>query len=148
MPDGKHVYVAGSPVSVIDTATNTVAATVTMWAFPIAVGIIPPPRAFPLSSTAPGINPLTEAVTLEAGSFAFTIPPPSFVKTAEGHFIFLGLINGASLAALIAPTGTLRYVFQTKAVRASFTGTTNPVPVTLTIGGDTGTTSVTAFIFH
>jgi len=32
--------------------------------------------------------------------------------------------------------------------RASLTGTTNPVPVTLTIGDDTGTTSVTALIFH
>jgi len=101
-----------------------------------------------LSSTAPVINPPTEAVTLQIGTFAVTIPPRSFKETPQGYFIFVGVINGARLEALIEHTGTLRYALQAKAVGASFTGTVNPVPVTLTIGDDTGTTSVKALIFH
>ena len=70
------------------------------------------------------------------------------METNQGFFIFAGVINGVALQAAIEHTGTLRYAFQAKAVRASFTGTTNPVPVRLTIGNDTGTTSVKALIFH
>jgi hypothetical protein len=60
----------------------------------------------------------------------------------------VGVITGARLEVLIEHTGTLRYALQAKAVLASFTRTVNPVPVTLTIGNDTGTTSVKALIFH
>ena len=51
-----------------------------------------------------------------------------------------------SLEAKIKPTGTLRYAFNAEGDGASLTGTTNPVPVTLTIGDDSGTTSVKAKI--
>jgi len=101
-----------------------------------------------LSSTAPGINPLTQAVTVQAGTFAVTIPPGSYVETNQGFFVFAGVINGVAVEAAIEHTGTLQYAFQAKAVRASFTGTMSPVYVTLTIGGDSGATSVTALIFH
>jgi len=112
-PDGKHVYVAnGRTVSVIATATNTVVATVTVETQPFGVGIVPPPpgvpslafnakleidldkkqnedrfelkSSFTLSRTAPGINPLTNPVTLQAGTFTTTIPPGSFKKHRDG----------------------------------------------------------------
>ncbi|MDQ6869337.1 MAG: hypothetical protein M3178_13495 [Pseudomonadota bacterium] len=51
------------------------------------------------------------------------------------------------LEVLIAPTGSLRYAL-VPAQDANLTGTVNPVPVTLTIGDDCGTASVTALIFH
>jgi hypothetical protein len=56
------------------------------------------------------------------------------------------MIGGVSLNAKIKPQGTLRYGFQAGATGASLAGTTNPVQVMLTIGDDTGTTSVTARI--
>jgi Tfp pilus tip-associated adhesin PilY1 len=68
------------------------------------------------------------------------------VKTTEGQFVFVGVVDGAELEARIAPTGTLRYAFVAKAVHANLTGTTNPVTVRLSIGADSGTTSVTAHI--
>ena len=113
--------------------------------------------SFTLSSTAPGINPVTEPVTLEVGTFTTTIPPGSFRKHEhegdedegkgeDGSFTFHGVIDGVRLKAVIKPTDTLRYAFQAKAKGADLTGTKNPVQVTLTIGGDTGTTSVTAHI--
>jgi hypothetical protein len=144
--------------------------------FPGAVGIVPPPpgvpflafyaglniafgtapnqdaftlgTSFTLRSTAPGINPLTDPVTLQIGTIAVTFPPGSFKKNHLGDFIFTGVINGVTLRALIKPTGTLRYAFQAESVSASFTGTQNTVYLTLTIGGDSGATSVTATITH
>ncbi len=157
----------------IDTATNTVVATLPVGSYPVGVGIIPDvpflafganlvlafggvpnpdsfalQTSFILSSTAPAINPLTEPVTLQAGTFAGTIPPGFFVETKQGFFVFAGLINGVALEAAIEQTGTLRYAFQAKAVNASLTGTVNPVTVRLGIGADSGTTSATALIFH
>jgi hypothetical protein len=113
--------------------------------------------SFTLSSTASnGIHPLTEPVTLQIGTFSITIPPGSFKKHEgegedeheheDGFFSFAGVIHGVSLEAKIKPTGTLRYAFNAEGDGASLTGTTNPVPVTLTIGDDSGTTSVTAKI--
>jgi hypothetical protein len=152
-----------------------VVATVPVWGNPQGVGIVPPPPGVPfltfsarlvitfggapnqdtfalqarftLSSTAPGTNPLTEVVTLQAGTFAVTIPPGSFKKFG-GLFFFVGVINGVRLEALIAPVGTLRYAFLAAVEKVSLAGTKNPVYVTLTIGGDSGATSVMAKIFH
>jgi len=161
-------------VSVIDTATNTVgAATIMVGRGPEGVGIVPPPTcapflafkaaleiyfgskpntdafalesSFTLSSTAPAINPVTQAATLSVGTFTTTIPPGSFEKIG-GLFTFVGVINGVSVEALIAPTGTLRYAFLAATENASLAGTVNPVPVALTIGDDCGKTSVTALI--
>ncbi|MGC2221285.1 MAG: hypothetical protein WA624_02420, partial [Methylocella sp.] len=156
-------------------ATNAVeAATLAVGNLPFAVGIVPPPPGIPfltfnallaiqfggtptkdafgfgsnftLSSTAPAVNPVTQPVTIQVGSFATTIPIGSFVAQKDGSFAFKGVIDGVSLEALIKQTGTLRYAFQAKATGANLTGTTNTVYVTLTIGGDSGATSVTATI--
>jgi YVTN family beta-propeller protein len=174
-------------VSVLDTATNTVVATVPVVSGPIGVGIVPPPPGIPflafnakleielerqpnkdsfeleshftLSSTASnGIHPLTEAVTLQIGTFSITIPPGSFRRHEDGgeddhahedgSFTFHGVIDGVRLKALIKRTGTLRYAFLAKAKGADLTGTKNPVQVMLTIGDDRGTASVKADIDH
>ena len=104
--------------------------------------------SFTLSSTAPGINPVTEPVTLQVGTFSTTIPPGSFTQQPDGSFFFTGVISGVSLKAQIYPTATLQYAFHAKAQGASLTGTANPVYATLIIGGDSGATSVTAEISH
>jgi YVTN family beta-propeller protein len=164
-------------VSVIDTATNTVeAATIMVGNLPQGVGIVPPPvgvpflafnakleidldrkpkedrfelqSSFTLSSTAPRIDPVTEPVTLQVGTFSTTIPPGSFKKHEDGFFTFRGVIDGVRLETVIKRTGTLRYTFEAEAKGADLTGTKNPVPVSLTIGDDSGTTSVKADIDH
>ena len=107
---------------------------------------------FTLSSTAPVINPLTQPITLQIGTFAVTIPAGSFHETGKGIFSFEGVINGVTMKAVIKSTGTLRYNFQVGAQLASLTGTQNAVYVTLAIGGgsfsnsNSGATSVTAAI--
>ena len=123
-------------------------ATVAVGSFPNAAGIIPPGSLgvpFLAFTASIGINPLTEAVKLQVGNFTTTIPPGSF-KNSGRSFGFVGVIGGVSLQALIAPTGTSRYAFLAAAQGASLTGTANPVPVMLSIGDDSGTTSVKARI--
>ena len=118
----------------------------------IAFGSAPLPSlafgsGFTLSSTAPAFYPETQPVTLQAGNFIITIPPGSFTNYAPGSWYFQGFIGGAGLQAFIAPMGTMRYAFYAEAWNApSLTGITNPVPVTLTIGPNTGTISVDAYI--
>jgi hypothetical protein len=51
-------------------------------------------------------------------------------------------------SSLIKRTGTLRYAFDAEAKSANLTGTKNPVLVMLTIGDDSGATSVKADIDH
>jgi hypothetical protein len=109
---------------------------------------------FTLSSTALGINPVTDPVTLKIGTFTTTIPPGSFKQYGDGDehddgvFSFHGVIDGVKLEALIKPTGTLRYAFDAEGKGANLAGTTNPVQVMLIIGGNSGTTSVKADIDH
>lgn len=110
--------------------------------------------SFNLSSIkSDGINPVTEGVTLRVGSFYTFIPPGSFKALQKPkYFLFQGVIDGVNLAILIKPGVTqyaghiLDYGFTAQATGANLTGITNPVPVTLIIGNDGGTTSVNASI--
>jgi hypothetical protein len=156
---------------VIDTATNTVVTSVIrvgstaqppppgvpFLAFNaklvIQFGSVPKHDAFGLgsiftlsSTDSNGINPPAEAVTLQVGTFAVAIPPGSFKKNSQGSFTFAGVIGGVSLQVVIKPSGTLRYAFLARATGPDLTGTKNAVYATLTIGGDSGATSVTAQI--
>jgi hypothetical protein len=103
---------------------------------------------FTLGPTSNAINPPTEPVTLKIGSFTITIPPGSFVNAgAPGYFTFVGVINGVSLNVLIRQTSGNNYIFGVIAKNVSLT-IQNPVSVTLTIGDDSGTTSVNAVIIN
>jgi uncharacterized repeat protein (TIGR03803 family) len=102
--------------------------------------------SFTLGSASNGINPAAERVTLQIGTFAVTIPPGSFTGKGFGPFYFAGTISGVALDVVIAPEGTKRYALRAGTRNTNLTGTVNPVPVTLTIGDDSGTISVTAVI--
>jgi YVTN family beta-propeller protein len=177
-PDGSKVFVANqssNTVSVIATATNTVIGSpITVGNTPIAFGkFIQPVRvssgfsafavqltvypnqkefsinsSFTLGPSSGGINPPTEPVTLKIGSFTITIPPGSFVNAGvPGYSTFVGVINGVSLNVLLRQASGKNYIFGVIAKNVSLT-IQNPVSVTLTIGNDTGTTSVNAVIIN
>jgi YVTN family beta-propeller protein len=174
-PDGSKVYVANSgsnTVSVIATATNTVVGSpITVGNHPIAFGLFIQPvlvfsaftaqltvypnqkefsinSNFTLGTSSNGINPPTEPVTLKIGSFTITIPPGSFVNAGvPGYSTFVGVINGVSLTVLIKQASGNHYIFGVIAKNVSLT-IANPETVTLTIGNDSGTTSVNAVIIN
>ncbi len=82
-------------------------------------------ESFTLGANSNGINPVTENVTLEIGTFSVTIPAGSFEQKPNGRFDFKGVINDVKL----------------KGKGGDLTGLTNPVTVVLTIGTLVGSNS-------
>jgi hypothetical protein len=101
-------------------------------------------ESFTLGANSNGINPVTENVTLQIGTFSVTIPPGSFKQIPHGRFAFEGVINGVSLEVQIVPLGNNIFTFKAEGKGINLTGLTNPVTVVLTIGDDTGSTAVAA----
>jgi hypothetical protein len=73
-----------------------------------------------------------------------TLPPGSFRAGPHGTFTFEGTVGGVSLQNRISPAGTGAYQIQVEASGINLSGLTNPVTVSLTIGNNTGKTSVNA----
>jgi DNA-binding beta-propeller fold protein YncE len=99
---------------------------------------------FTLGANSNGINPVTENVTLQIGTFSVTIPAGSFEQKPNGRFDFKGVINDVKLKAQIVPLGNNIFTFNAEGKGVDLTGLSNPVTVVLTIGIDSGTTAVTA----
>jgi hypothetical protein len=103
---------------------------------------------FTLGMGSNGINPLTEMVKLQVGPYEATIPAGSFHQLKngkkKGSYVFSGVISGASVSIQIVPLGENSYQFKATASPVNFSAVTNPVVITLTIGQNTGTTSVYA----
>jgi hypothetical protein len=113
----------------------------------------PPPSfdlnaAFTLGAGSNGINPLTETVTLQVGTYTVTIPAGSFRQLARGSkaggYVFEGVIGGVTPEAQIVPLGNSRFQFKAEAQPVDLAALSNPVTVTITIGDDAGTSSVAA----
>jgi hypothetical protein len=109
----------------------------------------PPPgfdlnESFTLGANSNGIDPVTENVTLQIGTFSVTIPAESFKLNPNGSFAFQGVINGVNMQVLIIPLGNNIFTFNAQGTGVDLTGLTNPVTVVLTIADDRGRTAVTA----
>ena len=101
---------------------------------------------FTLGPNNNGIAPLTEAVTVQVGAFATTIPAGSF-KQKKGRFMFEGVIDGVRLEAVLRSLILGNdYEFTVEGKGADLTGTENPVTVGLTIGDDSGSKTIKAKI--
>ncbi|MGH6835939.1 MAG: hypothetical protein ACREC9_10410 [Methylocella sp.] len=91
------------------------------------------------------INPLTEDVALQIGSFSITIPAGSFKRIGRGRaFMFEGVIGTVRLAVNITSNHEHSFDFEARGEGATNLPTTNPVTVALTIGVDHGTSKVNA----
>jgi hypothetical protein len=102
-----------------------------------------------LGTSSNGIAPLTEAVTIQVGSFSATIPSGSFkfkpaTKKQPAQYTFAGIIDGVTLTAKITPLGSNSFEFKTEGIGVDLTGTVNPVTVGLILGNDQGSAEVTA----
>ena len=103
---------------------------------------------FTLGAGSDGIDPLTEPVTITVGTYSVTIPPGSFRQLRKGRkkgsFVYEGMIGGVDLEVQIVPLGGGSYQFKAEGSPVDLSGLTNPVTVTLVVGNDSGTASVTA----
>ncbi len=176
-PDGRHAYVVTDyGVSVIDTATDSVVATVPVGNNPHRIAIVPPPRGVPfasftatlgrraaedlydlradltLSSTASdGIDVGAEPVKFQVGPYVWTIPAGSFVKGQDGVYRFDGDIElvrdrFVTLRVEVETTGTLRYVLRAVVSGFSPAAIANPVQVSMSIGDDAGLAKVDVMV--
>jgi uncharacterized repeat protein (TIGR03803 family) len=103
-----------------------------------------------LGSGAAALDPPNQGVTLQVGSYSVAIPAGSF-KTLEngsksGGWAYQAVVNGTTVAIQIVALGGDSYQFKATADPVNFTGIENPVTVAITIGGNGGSTNVTATI--
>jgi hypothetical protein len=86
-----------------------------------------------------GIDPTTEPVTLQLGTWTATISPGLFRRHRSGTFVYAGVVGGVALGARLTPRGGGTYAFLFEGSGGLGSGVTAPLSVTLTIGDDTGT---------
>ena len=96
-----------------------------------------------LGAASDGINPLTENVSFQVGTFSTTIPAGSFTvkKGKVMPFVFQGQINGVNLNVTIQLLSGGLFTFKASGDSADLTRTGNPITVKLLIGNDGGGTT-------
>lgn len=99
---------------------------------------------FALGRTSNGINPLSEAVTLRLDSYTVTIAPGSFGRTEDGGYEFEGKVADVRLAILLKAHSPALYTFEVRGVGPGLPILTTPASMELTIGDDSGSTTVAA----
>ena len=80
-------------------------------------------------------------IVLQVGSYSVTIPSGSF-KLRYGKFKFIGAISGVNLNMAITPIDASHYSFSIMAKNANFQTMALPIEVGLTIGDDSGLTTL------
>ncbi len=112
-----------------------------------------PPPGFDLEATLSldsslVVDPLTQAVTIQVGSFTINLPAGSFKTfqsgTNSGSDVFNGSIDGATLKIQITPLGQNQFQISDYAKQIDLEGLANPVTVMVSIGGNAASTSVDA----
>jgi hypothetical protein len=104
-----------------------------------------PPRGFEvegrltLGSGSNGIDPTTEAVTLQLGTWIGSIAPGLFRQQRSGAFVYAGVVGGVALEARLTPRGGGTYAFKFLGSGQLGSVITRPLSVSLTIGDDSGT---------
>lgn len=103
---------------------------------------------FTLGAGSNGINPATEPVFFQIGSFLTIVPPGSFTQSTDGSFAFKGTLSGVNLKAQIRPLVNGRFVFQAAGTGVNLTwrelAGADPISLCLAIGNDTGVTPLSA----
>jgi hypothetical protein len=111
-----------------------------------SIGLFTLTAGFVLGTGSDGIDPLTEAVTVQIGSYVASIPASSFTQATTGTYVFGGKVGGSSvlLRLVKAPDGN-SFNFLARIPAGSIKGITNPVKVTLTVGDDAATGGVSVW---
>jgi len=101
-----------------------------------------------LGAASNGIDPTTDVVTLNIGPYTATIPPGSFRSDPDhsSSYGFKGTVGGVVLEVRLVSLSGNMYAFSFEGSGAQLAGVTNPVTVDLTIGNNSGTSSVKADI--
>ena len=98
---------------------------------------------FKLGASSSGINPLTETVTLGIGTNSVTLPPGSFQSKGANEYSYRGVVNGAALR--VGLTGKPSNSWGLSIVESGYKNSAagKPLALSLMIGSDEGSTSLT-----
>jgi hypothetical protein len=99
---------------------------------------------FSLGAASDGIAPLSEAVTLQLDSYSVTITPGSFTPSRRGGYTFKGTIADVSLDFFLKAESPSTYRFEIEGAGKGLPQLPTQLSVQLTIGDDSGATTVTA----
>lgn len=111
-----------------------------------------PPPGFDLEATlgldsSIVVNPLTQVVDIQIGTFSISLPAGSFkwVQNGKnsGNYIFQGTLNSINLKVLITPLGQNEFQISAVAKQVDLSGLSSPITVTVGIGGNSASASVT-----
>ncbi|MEJ2009862.1 MAG: beta-propeller fold lactonase family protein [Acidobacteriota bacterium] len=112
-----------------------------------------PPPGFGLSATLAldsslVVDPLTQDVAIQIGTLSLDLPAGSLTLHQSGAnagtYVFQGSINGINLKLQISPLGQNQFQISAYGKQVDLTGLANPVTVTVGLGGNSTSTSVTA----
>jgi hypothetical protein len=101
-----------------------------------------------LASSSVALDPQTQSVTLQIANYSVTLPAGSLKplwNAPNAPSGYDGTINDARLAIGLGPLGNNTWSLNAAGTPVTISAT-NPVPVTLTIGQNTGTANVQAII--
>lgn len=99
---------------------------------------------FALGTGTTGIDPITQTVTLQLGTFSVSVPKGSFTQTSKGDYEFQGLVGTVALLFRITEVTNTSFNWQVNGAANAGLPTTSPVIVGLTIGNNTGAVNVIA----
>ena len=101
---------------------------------------------FILGAGSNGLDLAKDSVSLQlsggTGAFSITVPAGSFITNKSGASKFSGMIAGVTLEAIIHRSGAQAFEIALEGKGANLAGLANPLTVTLTIGDDSGRTTV------
>ncbi|MGH7769697.1 MAG: hypothetical protein ACREQP_19795 [Candidatus Binatia bacterium] len=105
---------------------------------------------FTLNSGSNGLDLVKDVVSLELkggkSAYSVAIPAGSFKKDSGGGFNFQGTITRVKLTASVRPSRGGSFDFEVETEGANLKGFANPVTVSLAIGDNHGSRTVTAKI--
>jgi 6-phosphogluconolactonase len=96
------------------------------------------------------VDPLNQTVTLQIGDFSISLPPGSF-KTFQngvnaGTYLFQGVVERSTLKIQIVPLGENQFQISAYGKHVDMNGLPDPVTVTVGVGDNSASTSVTPFL--
>ncbi|MGH7965441.1 MAG: MopE-related protein [Candidatus Binatia bacterium] len=128
-----------SPAEALTLAESTLKATLTLDKTRPNADKLTVQGRFQLDTGSDGANPATEAVTLTVGAFSQILPAGAFTQKGtppQATWTFKGATGG--LTKLVITQASEQWTFNANASGITLAGTTNPIPITVQIGNDSG----------
>ncbi len=95
-----------------------------------------------LGATSDGISPLSESTTLQLDSYKVTIPAGSFGRLHGGGYKYEATAGSVRLRILLKPRSPSEFTFEAEGAGSGLPKLTTPASLELTIGDDSGATTV------